>query len=72
MKNTLDRTYGVQAVSIKSIKPREASLDIMYAGDLNALQLALQNAGIIMRGSPSGALEIYTGGMPPQSNIYGR
>ncbi len=72
MKNTLDKTYGVQSVSIKSIKPREASLDIMYAGDINALQLALQNAGVVLRGAPSGGLEIYLSGMQPPTTVYGR
>ncbi|HEU4838255.1 MAG TPA: DUF2066 domain-containing protein, partial [Micavibrio sp.] len=32
MKSTLDRVYGVQAVMIKTLKPREAQLDIRYAG----------------------------------------
>lgn len=66
MKNTLDRVYGMQAVMIKSLKSREAILDISYAGDIPSLQLALQNAGIMMRGAQDGSLEIYTGaGMTP-------
>lgn len=66
MKNTLDSVYGMQAVMIKSLKSREAVLDIRYAGDIPALQLALQNAGIMMRGAQDGSLEIYTGaGMTP-------
>ncbi len=60
LKNTLDRTYGVQAVMIKSLKPREALVDIRYAGELSALQLALQNSGIMLRGAPAGGpIEIY-------------
>lgn len=61
MKNTLDRVYGMQAVMIKSLKSREAALDLRYAGDIPSLQLALQNAGITMRGAQDGALEIYSG-----------
>lgn len=61
MKNTLDRVYGMQSVMIKSLKSREALLDMRYAGDVSALQLSLQNAGIMMRGAPDGTLEIYTG-----------
>ena len=61
MKNTLDRVYGMQAVMIKSLKSREAVLDIRYAGDIPALQLALQNAGIMMRGAQDCMLEIYSG-----------
>jgi hypothetical protein len=66
MKSTLDRVYGVQAVMIKTLKPREAQLDIRYAGPVNSLQLALQNAGIMMRAGPGGALELYIGGYPQQ------
>ncbi|PZQ47401.1 MAG: hypothetical protein DI551_03295 [Micavibrio aeruginosavorus] len=62
MKNTLDRIYGMQAVMIKSLKPREALIDLRYAGEATALQLALQNAGIVMRASPSGTLDLYIGG----------
>ena len=73
MKNTLDRIYGVQAVAIKSLKPRESMLDILYAGELSALQLAMQNAGIILRGAQGGGIEIYMGGTTPQTtNIYGQ
>lgn len=60
MKNTLDRLYGMQAVMIKSLKSREALLDIRYAGDATALQIALQNAGIMMRGAPDGTIELYS------------
>ncbi len=61
MKNTLDRVYGMQAVMIKSLTSREALLDIRYAGDLPSLQLALQNAGVMLRGAQDGTLEIYSG-----------
>jgi hypothetical protein len=66
MKSTLDRVYGVQAVMIKTLKPREAQLDIRYAGPVNNLQLALQNAGIMMRARQDGAIELYIGGYPQQ------
>jgi hypothetical protein len=66
MKSTLDRVYGVQAVMIKTLKPREAQLDIRYAGPVNNLQLALQNAGIMMRARQDGAVELYIGGYPQQ------
>jgi hypothetical protein len=61
MKNTLDRVYGMQSVMIKSLKSREAALDMRYAGDISALQLSLQNAGLTMRGAQDGVLEIYSG-----------
>jgi hypothetical protein len=60
LKNTLERVYGMQAVMIKTLKSREALLDIRYAGDMPSLQLALQNAGIMMRGAQDGTLEIYS------------
>jgi len=69
LKNTLDRVYGVQAVMIKSMKSREALLDIRYAGEISALQLALQNAGIMMRASPTG-LEIFMAAS--QQPLYGQ
>lgn len=60
MKNTIDRVYGVQAVIIKSLKQREATMDIRFAGNISALQVALQNAGITMRaGSAGGPIELY-------------
>ena len=62
LKSTLDRVYGMQAVMIKSLKPREAQIDMRFAGDASALQLALQNAGIAMRGAGDGTLEIYSAG----------
>lgn len=64
MKSTLDRIYGVQAVMIKALKPREALLDIRFAGDITAFQLALQNAGIGLRAGGAGPIEIYMGGAP--------
>lgn len=67
MKNTLDRLYGMQAVMIKGLKTREASVDLRFAGDGRALQLALQNAGLSLRGGANGVYEIT---MP--STIYAR
>lgn len=60
MKNTMDRIYGMQAVAIKSLKSREATVDIRFAGNVTSLQLALQNAGIMMRADPNGVLQIYS------------
>lgn len=68
LKSTLDRIYGVQAVVVKGLKSREAQLDIRFAGNINNLQVALQNAGIMMRAGYAGApLEIYiaNGGAQP-------
>lgn len=66
LKGTLDRIYGMQAVMIKTLKPREALLDMRFAGNVNALQLALQNAGITMRaGYGGGPLEIHLGQQQP-------
>ncbi len=67
MKNTLDRVYGMQAVMVRTLKPREAALEIRYAGTLPALQLALQNAGISMRANPTaGTIELY----PAAGSVY--
>lgn len=60
LKNTLDRTYDVQAVMVKTLKPREALLDVRFAGNINQLQNALQNSGIMMRATSVNApIEIY-------------
>ncbi len=69
LKSTLDRIYGMQAVMIKSLKPREALLDMRYAGNINALQISLQNAGITMRaGYGGGPIELYLGQQPVYRN----
>lgn len=60
LKNTLDKIYGMQAVMVKGLKPREAAVDLRFAGDGRALALALQNAGVAMRGGTDGTpFEIY-------------
>ncbi len=70
MKNTLDRVYGMQAVMIRALKPREAALDIRFAGDITRLQVALQNAGINMRATGVNMpIEIYMG-RPSQQPVY--
>lgn len=69
IKSTLDRTYGVQAVVIKALKPREALVDIRFAGNVSALQTALQNGGITLRAGNGGApLELYMG--PARQPVY--
>lgn len=70
MKNTMDRLYGMQAVMVKGLKSREAALDLRYAGNMSALQLGLQNAGLSLRSAPGGGLEISTGAASP--GVYGR
>lgn len=71
MKNTLDRVYGVQSVLVKALKPREAMIDIRYAGNVNQLQAALQNAGIMMRAtSANGPIEIYLNANQQQPLYY--
>lgn len=68
IKNTLDKIYGMQAVMVKSLKSREAAIDLRFAGDGNALALALQNAGVSMRGGGGGApFEIFMG---PTTPVY--
>lgn len=71
MKNTLDRVYGVQSVLVKALKPREAMIDIRYAGNINQLQAALQNAGIMMRAtSANGPIEIFLNATQQQPLYY--
>jgi hypothetical protein len=67
LKNTLDRLYGMQAVMVRGLKPREAILDLRYAGNAATLQAALQTAGIMMRAMPGGTLELY---MTPAQPVY--
>jgi hypothetical protein len=69
LKNTLDKIYGMQSVMVKGLKPKEASIDMRYSGDVRALQLALQNAGITLRGGGNTPYEIFLGPLP-QTNIY--
>lgn len=69
MKSILDHLYGVQGVMIKSLKSREALLDIRFAGNMHALQQALQTAGVIMRATPDGGIELY---MMPAQATYGQ
>lgn len=69
LKNTIDKIYGMQSVMVKGLKPREATIDMRYAGDVRALQLALQNAGITLRGGGNAPYEIFMG-PAPQTNIY--
>lgn len=61
MKNILDKTYGMQSVMVRGLKPREAVLELRYAGNATALQTSLQNAGIGMRVVQSGGvpMELY-------------
>jgi hypothetical protein len=71
MKNALDRVYGIQSVLVKALKPREAMIDIRYAGNVNQLQAALQNAGIMMRGNPAGGpIEIFLNVQQQQPLYY--
>jgi len=71
MKSTLDRVYGVQSVLVKALKPREAMIDIRYAGNVNQLQAALQNAGIMMRAnSANGPVEIFLNAQQQQPLYY--
>ncbi|MFA5593463.1 MAG: DUF2066 domain-containing protein [Micavibrio sp.] len=56
MKNALDRVYGMQAVMVKALKPREAQIELRYAGTIPALQSALQGAGMTMRGGYNGTV----------------
>ena len=63
MKNTLDKAYGMQSVMIRALKPREAYLELRFAGNAAALQSALQPSGIMMRAGYNGApIELYFGG----------
>ena len=55
IKSTLDKIYGMQGVMVKGLKPREAMIDLRFAGDVQAFTLALQNAGISARGGAGGA-----------------
>ena len=45
-KKTLERTYGVKALSVKSLSPRSATLTISYQGGIENLRAAMQRDGI--------------------------
>jgi hypothetical protein len=63
MKNALDKSYGMNSVMIRALKPREAFLELRFAGNATALQSALQPSGLMMRAGYNGApIELYFGG----------
>lgn len=65
IKNALDRVPGMQGVVVKTLKSREALLDLRFEGNINQLQAALQKAGILMRATSMNApVEIYMGATP--------
>jgi hypothetical protein len=68
MKNTLDRLYGMQSVMIKSLKPREAQLELRFSGNINALSAAFGGAGITFKAGNAGGIEIHMG--PHSRPIY--
>lgn len=49
LKNQMERAPGVQAVMVRGLKPREAQVDVNFAGDAVQLATALQQAGVVMR-----------------------
>lgn len=71
LKSTLDSLYGMQGVWVKTLKTREAALDLQYAGNARALQLALQNAGVAMQPGAGGSIVLAPGGAA-QNNVYPR
>ncbi len=71
LKNTLDSLYGMQGVWVKTLKTREAALDMQYAGNARALQLALQNAGVAMQPGAGGSIVLVPGGTA-YNNVYTR
>lgn len=48
-KNVLDRLPGMQTILIKGLKPKQAEVQLQYAGDEDHLRQALQRAGIVMQ-----------------------
>ncbi len=68
LKAALERTPGVQVVLVKTLKPREALIDLRFGGDGQSLQRALQSSGIILR-APLPAQGTY-GQAQPVYEIY--
>ncbi len=69
LKNTLDHLYGMEAVMIKSMKPQGAVIDLRFAGDISALQRALQMAGLNLRNAgPNQPMVIETN--PSSQPVY--
>lgn len=48
-KNILDRLPGMQSLLVKGLKPKQAEVQLQYAGDENRLRMALQRAGVVMQ-----------------------
>jgi len=67
MKMGIERTAGVQGVLVKTLRAREALVDIRFAGDLTQLRAALRGAGLVVagqHGNPTAALEILSATAP--------
>lgn len=70
MKNILDKTYGMQSVMVRGLKPREAVLELHYAGNATALQTSLLNSGIMMRVGQGGGVPMELYFNAPQQPAY--
>lgn len=65
-KNILDRLPGMQTILIKGLKPKQAEVQLQYAGDEDHLRQALQRAGIAMQagyGQQAGYVSGYGNGV---------
>jgi hypothetical protein len=74
IKSTLERIPGVQAVLVKTLRSREALIDIRYAGPLGGLQSSLQTQGIGLRSGYAGQPMdlVLINGAGTSSSVYGQ
>lgn len=59
-KTVLERNIGKESIALKSLRTKEATLQINFAGNINSLDLSLRRAGYGLRPVGAGYFEIYT------------
>ena len=63
-KRTLERTRGVKSVQVKSLSPRQATMDINFQGGIQNLRYALQQANITLNDPRTQYTQTGTGQAP--------
>jgi hypothetical protein len=58
-KTVLEQNIGKEAISLKSLRTKEATLQIDFAGHINSLDLSLRRAGYALRPVGAGYFEIF-------------
>jgi hypothetical protein len=58
-KNVLEQNIGKEAITLKSLRTKEATLQIDFAGHINSLDLSLRRAGYALRPVGAGYFEVF-------------